>query len=354
MNIPKPKAVMLLSNPYIKRELKRPLAWARKRTQSRAMILMYHGVGAAEVDPWSLFVESDVFSEHMAIHKALGTPMPLVELAAAHRAGSVPDRAIAVTFDDGYLNNLTAAEPILSAHGVPATVFAIANPIKDEREFWWDELAALILRPRDLPRELVIAGTSINLVTGSARTYSPAQFEADLQYREGVGDPSDRIALYTQLWEELMPMVDPARKVALDQLAAAVGTERTHRVGYRPVTEAQLIDLDETIIDVGAHTMSHPLLPRFAAEDQQDEIGRSKAYLEEVLNRPVSLFSYPFGGRDRTTINAVKAAGFDSACSTFQETVSTRNSPFELPRFDAKNWPAEEFERRIQQWFRFV
>lgn len=343
-----------IANPFVRRELKRPLAWARKRRQPRAMILMYHGVGKPEVDPWSLFVTPETFADHMQVVTEIGTPMTLTELGEAHRSGTVPDRAIAVTFDDGYLNNLTQATPILERFAVPATVFAIVNPISEGREFWWDELGALLLRPGQLPSELEIPDGQLPLDVGPGANYTESDFQADHSYREGVGVPSERIGLYTRAWERLMPLRHDVRNDALTQMAAQLGATVEHRDNYVPVTPDQLQEMDRTIVDVGAHTMSHPLLPKLSPKQQQFEIFESKRMLENQLGRPVTTFSYPFGGRNTATIEAARRAGFDFACTTVQETVSAANQSHELPRFDVKNWTGEEFNRRAQKWFRYL
>lgn len=149
-------------------------------------------------------------------------------------------------------------------------------------------------------------------------------------------------------------MADEARKTALDEIHKANGTRRRNRDMFRPVTEAELVELDSGIVEVGAHTMSHPLLPRLSPDNQYAEIVTSKEYLEDLLDRPVDAFSYPFGGRSAQTVDAVARAGFESAVTTVQETTTAYNNSYELPRFDVKDWAGDEFEGRLRRWFRFA
>src|SRR5262249_61697070 len=84
-------------------------------------------------------------------------PMPLDELAHRAASASLPDRAVAGTFDDGYLDNLVEASPLLSEFGMPATFFIPTGGVDDDREFWWDTLERLFVAPQSsLPAELRI------------------------------------------------------------------------------------------------------------------------------------------------------------------------------------------------------
>src|SRR3954466_12546802 len=108
---------------------------------------MYHRVAAPEADPLELCVSPERFEEQIRLGRSLGDVVPLREL---HGKGGRP--RFAVTFDDGYADNASAAPPILAAQDPPATVFAVAGAI-DGGPFWWDRLAGLVLG-RPLPPTL--------------------------------------------------------------------------------------------------------------------------------------------------------------------------------------------------------
>ncbi|HET9531812.1 MAG TPA: polysaccharide deacetylase family protein, partial [Blastocatellia bacterium] len=112
----------------------------RKRLDRRAVILMYHRVAEVRSDPWSLCVTPQHFAEHMEILRRHARPISLRELTGALREGSVPRRSVVVTFDDGYLDNLKNARPLLERYDIPATFFIATGYLGGEREFWWDEL----------------------------------------------------------------------------------------------------------------------------------------------------------------------------------------------------------------------
>ncbi len=74
------------------------------------------------------------------------------------------------------------------------------------------------------------------------------------------------------------------------------------------------------LVEIGAHTVTHPVLSRVAKDVQCVEIEQSKASLEQMLGRPVKNFAYPYGGRADyapESVTAVRKAGFESACSNY-------------------------------------
>ena len=110
---------------------------------------------------------------------------------------------------------------------------------------------------------------------------------------------------------------------------------------------------DDGLIEVGAHTVTHPVLSALPIEAQNAEVQQSKSDLEEVLGRPVTSFAYPFGSAaDYTeeTIAAARRAGFLRACSNFPGVVGPDTDRFQLPRFLVRDWDGDEFDRRLRDW----
>lgn len=108
--------------------------------QPEGVVLLYHRVTELESDPHHLAVSPARFKSHLDAIVRLGVPMSLAAMLDAARRGSLRAGAVAVTFDDGYADNLTSAAPLLAEAGVPATIFLSTGAIVNGREFWWDEL----------------------------------------------------------------------------------------------------------------------------------------------------------------------------------------------------------------------
>jgi peptidoglycan/xylan/chitin deacetylase (PgdA/CDA1 family) len=207
------------------------------------------------------------FADHLEALQKNYHPVSLKELTHAIKEGRIPDNAIAVTFDDGYADNLYAAKPLLEHYNTPATVFVTAGYIGQEKKFNWDESNA----------------------------------DAD----------------------------------------------------HRPLSADEVLKLAEgNLIEIGAHTMTHPVLSNLAIAEQRTEIFKSKTFLEKILQRPISSFAYPYGARSdytRDTVSIIEEAGFDCACSNFPGFVRKGADIYELPRVLVRDWDGREFIRRLKK-----
>lgn len=316
---------------------------------------MYHRIAPPAIDPWALTVAPERFDEHLSVLTDVAEPVSLHEFARARERGRLPARAVAVTFDDGYLDNLEIAGPTLEARGVPATVFVTSGAVGAAREFWWDALEQLLLRPGQLPNQLMLPvnGSTVRLDTGPAAHYTDAAHAADKGRAGCLGEPGSRLSFYHDVWQALRAAGAEDQWAALEYLAAWAGVGIDVRESHRVMNPDELRALTaHGVVDVGAHTVTHPVLTSLSVDAQHAEVARGRNELEEVLEQPVETFSYPFGAHDGETAAAVRAAGYSCACTVEEEAVWRRSDPFRLPRFAVRNWSAEQFEQRLWTWFR--
>lgn len=336
--------------------------WARKAwlaTQARAVILVYHRVANISLDPQLLCVTPQHFAQHLQHLREHYHPMNLQDLGQALFQGRIPRRAVIVTFDDGYADNLWNARPLLEKHEVPATVFVTSGYVGQNREFWWDELERLLLSPQILPDSLEL--------TINAKVYSwqlknsGKQLEIDSRIARGWDVtmefyPTPRHKAYKELHHLLRPLDDAERQVVLTDLARWAGALSDARQDYLALNPDELKALAKgELVEIGAHTITHPVLSSQPLEIQRREIAESKRDLESILKLPVTSFCYPYG--DRTGIGTearqlVRQAGFKLACANFPAPVTRRSDAFWLPRYLVRDWDGEEFAQRVQRWLR--
>ena len=335
--------------------LRRAARWALNGFVPGALVLMYHRVAELPTDPHLLGVSPRRFAEHLETLRKLARPMQLHDLERALSRGDVPRRAVVVTCDDGYADNLLNAKPLLERYDVPATVFVTSGHLGRGEEFWWDELERLVLQPGSLPEtvRIGVAGRVYAWNLGAAARYTEGEFRRHRGWNvERRGDPNPRQRLYRALHALIRPLAEGERRDVLAQLRARGGGSLLARPTHRALSSEEMVALAAGgLIEVGAHSVTHALLPALPAAGQRDEIRRSKADLEGMLGRPVTRFAYPFNARTAETVTLVREAGFSCACGG-RGTVRSGTDPFELPRVRVGDWDGELFARRLSEWLR--
>jgi len=261
---------------------------------------------------------------------------------------------VVITFDDGYADNLHNAKPLLERYNVPATFFLASGLIGQEQAFWWDELDRLLLQPGVLPESLSLSvdGSTYRWELGEAAYYSEEAFQSHRCWRAWEEAPSSRHSLYYSLWELLRPITEGQRRRVLRELRELAGAEPADRTSQRPLSLEEAVTLAQgELVDVGAHTVTHPPLSALPLASQRDEIVGSKAQLEELLDHPVAGFSYPHGSLSLETASMVREAGFACACATRGGLVKRSTDPFRLPRKNIEDLDGDKLARQLSEWF---
>ena len=322
------------------------------------IILLYHRVVDLTIDPQLLCVSPARFADHLEVLRQTCHPMPVQQLVECATDDTLPDRAVAVTFDDGYADNLTQAAPLLARYDCPAVVFVTARLEDHDHEFWWDELERLILEPQHRPRHLRldIAGEPFEWDLDGAASYTmhdARPYKAwDISSKD---DPTARHGLYRSLCGRLRSLAASERNRSLDELRIWADATRAGRATHRTLTHEQIRELASgELIEIGAHSVTHSVLASQSLENQREEISTSKVRLEEIIGAPVTSFAYPFGGRlDYTpeTLDVVRRTGFSLACSNFAAPMDAQTDSFQLPRFIVRNWDGTTLAKRLDAWF---
>ena len=319
-----------------------------RRHSARGVVLCYHRVAGPQLDPAALDVPPAVFAAHMDVLRRLACPLALGEFERRRRDGRLPARAVAVTFDDGYADNLHAALPILEAHGIPATVFVTTAGIGAATEFWWDALERACYASAALPARLVLEVGGERVVRDLdevARARPASRLDAD--------DARRRLYDWLSAWLRVRPpAVQREAMVALQRWA---GVEATARPTHRTLREEELVRLAQSpLIEIGAHSVTHPVLGLLDAAAQRDECVKGRDSLHRWLGAAPAMFAYPFGegaAVTRAAEQAVSAAGFEAAFTTDARAAWRWNRRTAVPRFAMQAWSAAEFARRFEQWF---
>lgn len=317
------------------------------------LILCYHRVAAPESDPQLLCVSPEHFAAHMKELSKSHVPVPLEELLS-DRDGK---GRIAVTFDDGYEDNLLFAASILEKYRVPAVFYVAAGYTISSRSFWWDELAALLLHASKevFPPVVDLAGEGIDIRMeiprpGLLSPYSGCDFGWSVLSPD---NPGPGHYAYRMLYPQLLNLKPDIRECAMEGLRNALDGIKTPPDG-RPLTPAQIRKLDNLPgLQVGAHTLNHPVLSAFSATEQEREIIEGAEALARMTDRFPLHFSYPYGAPihfSGETVKIVRKAGFRTAVTTEEGLTNSHSDPLRLPRMIVRNWDGPTFAAKLMEW----
>jgi peptidoglycan/xylan/chitin deacetylase (PgdA/CDA1 family) len=289
-------------------------AAARAGTRSgRGVVLLYHRVADAPADAWGLAVSPTRFRQHMELLRSEFHPMTLTDLTDAARKRRVPDGAVAVTFDDGYVDNLTEALPVLEQAEVPATVFVATAYMGAGVPFWWDELETIFLDGH--AGTLAERSVEHEDANHGVRRLPPRQVARAMErYREEAGHSGP------------VPTGDK-RPLTMDEL---------ERLAASP------------LIDLGAHTRHHADLASIPADDVREEVEGSRKDIAGWVGQPPPAFSYPFGHHGPRARQVVRRAGFELGTGTHPMAVTWLNDRFELGRLWVEDEGPEWLELRLR------
>jgi peptidoglycan/xylan/chitin deacetylase (PgdA/CDA1 family) len=252
-------------------------------------VLCYHGVRAddepAGAQPFSgLHVPAAELEAHCSLIRRDCNPISLTQwLAASAEGASLPPRPVLMTFDDGYRNVLTLGAPILAEYEIPAVVFVCSGPVVRMESFWFVALAR-------------------------------RQGEAVVERAKGLGFHDWKEACRES--RQIAEPTDPAAPLSPDEV---------RRLAETPGVE------------IGGHTLDHPILAKADVDEQRRQIAEDKAKLESWTGRPVRSFAYPNGrpALDYTseTVQVVAKAGFETAFTTRHGFAAPTESAYERSRF---------------------
>jgi peptidoglycan/xylan/chitin deacetylase (PgdA/CDA1 family) len=243
--------------------------------------------------------------------RAVANVVPLESALEDLRDGRpLPPRAVAVTFDDGYRDNLELAGPILRRLRMPATCFLVPGLLDGEVSPWWEELAWIFRH-----------------ATGDEVQW------AGVVHR--VTEPAARHELFKRVAEDVKRLDRAGRTAAVETLR-----DQLAPTGHYDL-RSHFMDWDEArrlqeYMSIGSHTMYHAILANETPQAQRDDLAEARRRLEEGLGSPIRVLAYPNGKQadyDEHTRAAADAAGYSFSITT-RRGVTVRDTP----RHDIPRW----------------
>jgi len=291
---------------------------ARRR---HALILTYHrfSSGGEGAQGWAAGdTPAKVFAEQLEYVTKRYNLVPLSRLAESigRRAGA-PARLAAITIDDGYRDAYEIAYPLLRRFGAPATLFVPSDFIDRRAWIWTDKARFLTRRAVSQRLAIKIGGQELRL---------------------DLGPPSSRRDAAERVNATLKRLPEEIKEEAIERLARALGVAlpRTPPDEFSPVAWAEAREMQANGIEIGSHTLTHPILTQVGEERLRSELRESRSRLEEVLKRRVEQFCYPNGDHDERVRREVARAGYRVAVTCVGGLNKRGDDPLTLRRIHAE------------------
>ncbi len=280
-------------------------------TRARLSILIYHRVLPRRDPLFPGEVDAVDFDCQIALLKRCFNIIPLSDAVKAMQNGTLPPRAAAITFDDGYADNAEVALPILLKHDVPATFF-VATGFLDGGRMWNDTVIELVRNAASGTLDLDTVGLGrFDIRTTALRQQAIPALLGKLKYLP----PAERQSRIGRMCDHLrIPLPSDLM-----------------------MTTSQVRTLHSAGMGIGGHTVHHPILASLDHHAAKNEIASGKEMLESIVRAPVRLFAYPNGKPMQDYLHPhvamVKELGFDAAVSTAWGAADAESDPYQLPRF---------------------
>lgn len=299
-----------------------------EKGKGRLCIVTYHRILESR-DPL-LESEPDIetFRWQMKLLADYFNVLPLHDAIQTLRQQRMPPRAVCITFDDGYRSTHDLALPILKEFDLPATVFT-TTAYMSEGNMWNDRIIEAVRRLPSGPLDLQEIGLGMHSLDGV----------------------SNRKEIVEKLNEDTKYLPPQARLDVIDTLERLAGSAAASGL---MLSREMIATLSRDGIEIGGHTVTHPILTKLDDEMARREIVENKQVLEAITGKPLRLFAYPNGkvgvDFDERHVRMVREAGYNAAFTTAVGSATQLNDVYQIPR--SRPWDATPFlfGLRLLRW----
>jgi len=307
-----------------------------RRYKGKASILCYHRVVSdnifiSEDGPQKNLLISKVnFENHMEYISKTYSLVSMDDLVL-HLKSKSREFKVAITFDDGYKDNLTNALPILEKYNIPAIIYVCTRFLDNDCKMWWYQLWDHISNNNEINFSWQSSNFSFNVTTSNRKH---------------------------KIYNYLSELIKPLNYQDQNKLLKAICNERLMDYKFLCLTWEDVIQLSRNpLITIGCHTHTHSSLKNMAIEEAYFELSESKKIIEDKINNKVSHLAFPFGSKDDVSSDLnilAKECGFESAVETTVKTLDDGEHLFSLPRLTTYNSDWKKIRSKLSGLDNFI
>jgi len=297
----------------------RMISSAAKLATPGVAILRYHSV---QEDPehfsntigTGIIHSKAVFKEQMELIAQRFNPVTLNDiLLFINGEKNIRRKGVAVTFDDGFLDNYETAAPILNHYGITAAFFITVNSVETRKPPWFYRLrkAFFTTRSKDW------------LDSGEGQVWK-------------LDNQEEKDAAFIFACEKCARLVGDSQEVTVKRIEDMLEVDISKKADNIMMTWEQIRQLRKVGHIIGSHTLTHPNLAYLEETDLRRELILSKEMIEDKLNTPIIHFSYPSPilqpHWNKNTLEITKQAGYQTAVTCTAGLVRISTNPLSLNR----------------------
>jgi len=277
--------------------------------------------------PWE--IDKKTFGWQMELIAKYFNVMAFGEAIKRMDNDTLPPRAMCITFDDGYADNYTNALPILLKNKLSAIFFIASGYLNGGR--MWNDSVIESLR--------AMQASKLDLTEIGLDTYD-------------INSPQKKASVAITIIKKLKHLESNIRSQYTDYI---VSLENNKLPDNLMLSSQQLIKLHESGMEIGGHTVTHPILATLELDAVKQEVCDNKITLEQMLNTKLRYFAYPNGKPEQDylveQIQVIKNCGYEAAVSTLPGVSTTHNDRWQLARFTPWDKNPIKFMLRIVMKF---
>jgi peptidoglycan/xylan/chitin deacetylase (PgdA/CDA1 family) len=278
-------------------------------TEKKLFVLMYHRILSQPDILESGAISLEKFEWQMQLLAEYFNVLPLDKALSGLQEGTIPSRAVCITFDDGYADNYTNALPVLTRYQLPATFFMTSGFLAGG--LMWNDRIRESLR--------IISADELDLTQFGLACY-------------GIGTPLQKAICSQAITSKVKYFVDQEKEDCIRHIESLAGPLPNNIM----MSAAQLKLLHASGMEIGGHTVTHPILSKLGDAEVKKEIADNKATLEALLGTTLRFFAYPNGkvGHDYLLkhIEIIKECGYQAALSSRWAVANKNSDIWQLPR----------------------
>lgn len=305
---------------------------------NRLYVAMYHYTRDLENSryPEIKGLDYGLFKQQLDFFEQNFHVVTMEQVLDAWHGGTLPDKALLLTFDDGYIDNYLFAYPVLKAHGMQGSFFVPGKTITENVVLNVNKVHFILACAdiKEIKKSLLVKMESYR-----GNFAYPDTDELWNTYAVANRFDSQDVVFVKRMLQTVLPE-ELRGIIATEMFAEFVGLEEGKFSHELYMNRDQIRQMKNDGMFFGIHGYEHYWLGNLETDQMKQDIGKALEIMGEFIERDAWVMNYPYGSYNENVIEYVKSKGAKLGLTTDVRVAEVgKNSPFEIPRLDCNDFP---------------